>query len=309
MQKLFASLVLAAAAQALQINVEQDDYVAPNVGTPSEVPEAAKAAEDVTVDAAAQAADLDTDPVCSLGGDRNKADHKWPSTHCCRVYEDVNWQGKYMDFCTKNDKKAEYELLNQWGRNNWEKEISSWKCGANVMVKLCHDMDNCDNDDGPGGGEHGGPYSFNKTIGKNDSVQKVVVIPTEDSPGCTSSGKKCSPLTVYDQPKCTGKSTILEYEDGKNSSGSHYSSYTNIAQWPQGSVASMLQPSGTDVEWFFTEQFRSNSFTFKNFGAYTCRESADLPGTRSEQTQGDYSYGDYGTRAVQYREKVFPRKA
>lgn len=87
--------------------------------------------------------DEQTNPVCSLGGDRGKPDHMWPNEHCCRVYELKNWHGKYMDFCTVDGKGKKYELLDQWGKSNWNDEISSFKCGSKVAIRMCSDPD-CD---------------------------------------------------------------------------------------------------------------------------------------------------------------------
>lgn len=124
-------------------------------------------------------------------------------------------------------------------------------------------------------------------------------------------------LTVFNQPGCTGVSTVLKYEKGTKTSGETYSSYDEIDEWPQGSIASMLQPEGTDVEFFQGEDFGSAekpyTFTHKNFGAQTCREVSDIQifDAAVDKTGGNFqgitnNYKDYGSRSVQYRQTVFP---
>ena len=230
------------------------------------------------------------------------------------MYEDINWKGKYMDFCTYQGKVKNYNLMAQWGKNNWEDEISSWKCGSHVMMKLCY-TDECD-DANVDETEKGGPMSFNRIIGTNDAVRSLVLTPTQAYPDCITNKKMCHPLTVFMQPNCKGRSTTVHYSEGSNSSRDMYPDYDTIG-WPKGSIASILLPKETSMEWYYGEDFMNSeevdyTYVMRNFGAYVCRESSELPySTHDEQTYENYfmeqkSYTDYKTRSFQYRQQRQP---
>jgi len=77
-----------------------------------------------------------------------------------------------MDMCSEDLEGNVIDLTlisaarNSQGVNTWDNEISSWKCGDRVSIKLCYNNeDDCDDPDMYETGHHG---SGNARMGSND---------------------------------------------------------------------------------------------------------------------------------------------
>ena len=128
--RVFAILALLGVAQAVE--TEADLQVAADV----------EAKTEAELEGILGADDDDTDPVCYLGGLRGQVDDsEWPKPLCCRVYEQADFMGKYMDFCaeptSKNPEPKSFYLDDYNGMASWNNEISSWKCGVKVAGFFC----------------------------------------------------------------------------------------------------------------------------------------------------------------------------
>ena len=120
---------------------------------------AAQEYDDIAEGASTGDSDRDEDykkrPLCYLGGEWDKPDTQGPSEDCCRVYEDVDYKGRYFDFCLGSGKTgtwepgtryADYDFTGRgdgnWqvaediGHETWGNEISSFKCAPNVRPVL-----------------------------------------------------------------------------------------------------------------------------------------------------------------------------
>ena len=102
--------------------------------------------------------------------------------------------GNYLNICNDGDtgfpvvvrlddldSSVEYVNGVMQQRQTWNNEITSWKCGKNVGVKLCYGSD-----DGDSGSEYecsgsiensetGTPHSGNPMVGSNDYISKIIV--------------------------------------------------------------------------------------------------------------------------------------
>lgn len=67
-------------------------------------------------------------------------DYGGPSDFCCRIYESVQWQGRYYDLCAGAgfgaNKPTEYDLTAE----GWDNEVSSYKCGDKVGIMMCDNI-------------------------------------------------------------------------------------------------------------------------------------------------------------------------
>ena len=68
--------------------------------------------------------------------------HHWPDTRCCRMYTEPNFLGWYRDFCApEHTPPGVNPTLQLWDDPTdayyFDRQMSSWKCGAGVAVKFC----------------------------------------------------------------------------------------------------------------------------------------------------------------------------
>lgn len=97
-----------------------------------------------------------------MGGLQDEIDHTWPTENCCRVYEYKLFRGRFMDFChwettDISHRRSITELAFGW--DNWNEEVSSFKCGREVGVKLYSST--TDFNDDRNLLDHAGPFSAN----------------------------------------------------------------------------------------------------------------------------------------------------
>ena len=169
-----------------------------------------------------------TQPLCGLPGDGTRPyDRTPPLDNCCRIYELKNMYGTYFEICNWGEDEEERnepmvafldsldgsknDAKNVW---TWDNEVSSWKCGKRVDIKLCYDSDGgADGQDGsltdcPGGMdrmEEGHATSGNGVMLMNDTVSKIIISVATDRDYATN-GPGQVKATFFDDMNCTGTS-------------------------------------------------------------------------------------------------------
>ena len=157
--------------------------------------------------------DAETKPICGLPADGvRKVDRSPPLDDCCRIYELQDFYGVYLNICAESAEVGNVAYLDTlegtyseerqaW---TWDNEVSSWKCGKQVGLRLCYDSDS-----EPGGGEcidpssyeEGHPRSGNARMGSNNAVSKLILTApqVQDMYGGAQA-------TFFDKPNCEGHS-------------------------------------------------------------------------------------------------------
>jgi hypothetical protein len=135
----------------------------------------------------------------------------------------------------------------------WEKEISSWKCGMNVWMKLFYDVRNT-NLMGSGG-----PGSSNFMMDENDLASGISVgkEPHVVVPGTLFSKKGCHGHSHIIRGELVGTTTIEEMNDSGRvyeDPGTWKSYNPDVTKWDPMSV---WLNDGTEVEMFQDDDFET----------------------------------------------------
>lgn len=256
-----------------------------------------------------QPADSADRPTCYLGGNEDDVDHTWPVDNCCRIYEYKLYRGRFIDFChweTQNISHTRNITPLAYGHDNWDKELSSFKCGAKTGIKL---YDTPDVDDNTVPTDSAGMYSANPNLTNNNTTRALELTWYGGPPPVTCKPPKICDvepnLTIYDKVKCGGRSEILVMDKDAlgNSLGTSDDTYTAPATWNDLVVKSVLMPRpNEDLEVFKTTGFRSDSFTLKYFPVAGVAMADQKPQCF---TFGELDYNEK-INAMQYRTMVFP---
>ena len=208
--------------------------------------------------------DAKTQPLCGMPQDGTRPfDRTLPADNCCRIYELKNMYGTYFEIChwpqddvNNKDKHVAYldsmegSIDPETGIYTWDNEVSSWKCGKTVDIKLCYDSDGPEGSltDCPGGVEDqetGHARSGNGEMLKNDTVSKVIISPASERDYATN-GPGQVKATFFTGMNCTGISQMVE-----SSGDGSFNVPTNgepVHPMFTGNVSSVFFDSWTDVK-------------------------------------------------------------
>ena len=157
----------------------------------------------------AQNADDKYRPMCNVGGILDQVDTEGPSDECCRVYEQTDYRGRRYDFCLYDVDNAGDEYSKYWQADTygWHNEISSYKCGDKVGIRLCaHPGDTSTTSDKAAENEcRGGNENVIEDFGEAPQLTGQIV----DEADSVWIFKKPSLWgVIYESPNCEGPSWI-----------------------------------------------------------------------------------------------------
>lgn len=174
--------------------------------------------------------DLENDPLCFMGV-AGETDIYGPQATCCRGYELDDRQGKYIDWCLKEDENEDnkyiehnYALIDMWDRHTWNKEISSMWCGDEAMAV-------CKPESGIKDYTIGGEIRDDLGVLDNAFVH-CKIVPYDGHAAM-----------LYEDKACKGKNYPIKLEDDKLSTECAYDSlsflYADPHDWVYRSVRSV----------------------------------------------------------------------
>lgn len=135
---------------------------------------------------------------------------------------------------------------------SWRNEISSYKCGEKVGIRLCIEPQNGAALCNPNDSESGLPSSKNEEIEYNDLVEHVQIMPQ-------------SPYgaTIFAKPGCKGKSAVIKADNSIAGSWTTYDDNSNTLL-ESGNVMSVIVHEEVEVDFFSNGNFIGNSFASRN---------------------------------------------
>ena len=250
-----------------ELGPDPEDPPAENPNTPDENPSTPPTEEGPSTGDASRDEDYKTRPLCYLGGEWDKPDKEGPSPDCCRIYEDVDFKGRYFDFCaTKEEGIKSFDFSGKgdaenWqasedvGYDSWANEVSSYQCGKNVRPTLT--------DDATGNKIKGGPDSDNPNLGDDNNLADKITVTQRDHP--TPAGY----ATLYQELECRGTQTMIVAETTTDYGFSSENVYSRAQTWTwvAGKMKSVFIDGGMDMEVYNKSHFKADAITLKNYAS------------------------------------------